>query len=157
MPRAPFQVLVFPYRRRAGGVTEYAIFRRADLAVWQVVSGGGEDDESPADAAAREAFEEAAITPSRPLDPLMSTGAIAVEHFADRRSWDPGLRTIPEYSFGLDVGDQTIELSAEHSTIRWVGFTEAIEYLEWESNRVALRELNERLTAPASRACVQAG
>jgi dihydroneopterin triphosphate diphosphatase len=56
MPRAPFQVLVLPYRRSAAGL-QVAVMHRADHAVWQFVSGGGEVGETEVgetiDAAAR--------------------------------------------------------------------------------------------------------
>ena len=40
MARAPFQILVFPYRRR-GDKFEFALFRRADDGYWQGIAGGG--------------------------------------------------------------------------------------------------------------------
>ncbi len=45
--RAPFQVLVIPFRRTPGG-TQFAVLRRSDTGWWQFVSGGGEDQETPA-------------------------------------------------------------------------------------------------------------
>lgn len=56
MPRAPFQVLVYPYRRLEGGLVNYALFRRSDAGWWQGIAGGGEGRESPEEAARREAF-----------------------------------------------------------------------------------------------------
>lgn len=150
MPRAPFQVLVFPYRRRADGVIEYALFRRVDLGVWQGIAGRGEDQESPALAAAREAFEEAGIDHGRPFCRLASVGAVPVEHFAGRAAWDTALQTIPEYSFGVDVASEPIHLSREHSTVQWLEFGEAYALLEWKSNRTALCELDAYLrTGPS--------
>ena len=61
MARAPFQVLVFPWRRNDDGAFEYAIFKRSDDGNWQGLSGGGEDKEKPIVAARREANEEAGI------------------------------------------------------------------------------------------------
>ena len=63
MARAPLQVLVFPYRFAEGGALQFALFRRSDGAgdVWQAVSGGAEDDETPEAAARREMNEEAGI------------------------------------------------------------------------------------------------
>jgi dATP pyrophosphohydrolase len=61
MGRAAFQVLVFPYRLAADGSLMYALFRRADASYWQGVAGGGEEGESPLEAARREAAEEAGI------------------------------------------------------------------------------------------------
>ena len=61
MARAPFQVLVFPYRYTPEEEIEYAVFFRISPrygGVWQAIAGGGEDDETPLEAAKREAFEE---------------------------------------------------------------------------------------------------
>lgn len=150
MARAPFQVLVLPYRRGAYGIIEYALFRRADLDVWQGIAGGGEDLESPETAAAREAFEEAGIPHRRPLTRLVSVGAIPVEQFSNRATWDPAVRTVPEYSFGVDMTNASFRLSQEHSSVRWVEFHTACSLLEWDSNRAALRELDAQLRKRSS-------
>jgi len=49
MARAPFQVLVYPYRKRNENHREYALLRRADDGTWQGVAGGGEVGEKPID------------------------------------------------------------------------------------------------------------
>jgi dATP pyrophosphohydrolase len=149
MSRAPFQVLVLPYRR-SGARIEYAVFRRADLGVWQGIAGGGENDETPDEAARREAFEEAGISSSSTVQRLASMSAIAVEHFSDRESWDPSLETIPEYSYAVDADRQPLHLSVAHTDVHWVDLEEGLAMLEWESNRTALRELHERLTGGPS-------
>ena len=59
MSRAPFQVLVNPYRKRSNGHFEYALMQRADDGTWQGIAGGGEDGETPFEAAIRETYEEA--------------------------------------------------------------------------------------------------
>ena len=46
MARAPFQVLVLPYRCNPAGDIDYAIFSRSDDSCWQGIAGGGEDIES---------------------------------------------------------------------------------------------------------------
>ena len=61
LSRAPFQVLVLPFRRPAPGEIEFAVLRRADDANWQSVAGGGAVGESVVEAARREAFEEAGV------------------------------------------------------------------------------------------------
>jgi dATP pyrophosphohydrolase len=61
MPRAPFNVLVLPYRLR-GDVFEFAVFHRSTVEMWQFVAGGGEDDESPDQASP-------ANSPRRPVSP----------------------------------------------------------------------------------------
>jgi 8-oxo-dGTP pyrophosphatase MutT (NUDIX family) len=62
MPRAPFQILVVPFRR-VGEQFEFAVLRRQDMDVWQAVAGGGESGESPQQAAVREAREELGLDP----------------------------------------------------------------------------------------------
>ena len=59
MTRAMFQVLAIPYWVEMDGTVEYALLRRSqdDGGYWQWVAGGGEADETPLDAASREAFE----------------------------------------------------------------------------------------------------
>jgi dATP pyrophosphohydrolase len=145
MGRAPFQILVIPFRRNDVGGFEYVIFRRADSGAWQGLAGGGEDDETPAEAAMREAFEEAGITGL--IVPLDSTGSVGVEHFPDRDSWDPALRAIPEHAFGMAVETGALSLSPEHREFVWLSVEEALARLQWESNRDALRELHRRLLA----------
>jgi dATP pyrophosphohydrolase len=61
MARAPFQVLVYPYLKAGAGRFEYALLKRSDAGYWQAIAGGGEDDETPLEAARREAYEEAGI------------------------------------------------------------------------------------------------
>ena len=48
--RAPFQVLAIPYRVSNNSIL-YCIFHRADCNQWQFIAGGGEDEETPLDAA----------------------------------------------------------------------------------------------------------
>ncbi|HDL04546.1 MAG TPA: hypothetical protein ENH25_10500 [candidate division Zixibacteria bacterium] len=59
MARAPFQVLVIPYYKDENGNIVYAVFkRRPDNGdFWQPIAGGGEDDETPLQAACREDFD----------------------------------------------------------------------------------------------------
>jgi dihydroneopterin triphosphate diphosphatase len=156
MARAPFQILGFPYRISATGEPEYAVLRRADLPAWQGIAGGGEGDESAVAAARREAFEEAGIPTTAPLVPLKAIGRIAVEHFHDRGHWDPALDEIPEYSFGIDCqGVTDLHLSSEHTEYAWLTYSDAVNRLEWESNRIALRELHALLLAEADITNVQ--
>lgn len=54
--RALFQILAIPYRR-FNGIPEFCVFHRADFDQWQFIAGGGEDNESPLQAAKREISE----------------------------------------------------------------------------------------------------
>jgi dATP pyrophosphohydrolase len=146
MPRQPLQVLVFPYRFTRNADLLYALFRRSDLGVWQALAGGGEGEETPEQAARREAFEEAGISQSLPVLHLNTVGSVSVEHFRDRAGWDPDVREIPEYGFAVAVTSDQIKLSDEHFEYAWLDFDAALGRLEWDSNRTLLRELHHRLT-----------
>src|SRR5690349_7556190 len=101
MARAPFQVLVFPYRHMDGGDIHYALFRRSDLDYWQGIAGGGEDDETPLETARREAGEEAGIPAEHHYLSLETTNSISVDNFTGHEVWGDSLYVIPEYSFGV--------------------------------------------------------
>lgn len=146
MARAPFQVLVFPYRLFGGELVQYAVFRRLDADVWQGISGGGEDGESPEQAARREAFEEAGISENAPLLRLDSIASIPAIHFADYRFWGNDVYVVAEYSFGVEIGEGEIRLSGEHRDYEWLSYEEAVNRLKWDSNKTALWELHRRLS-----------
>ena len=145
MPRAPFQVLVFPFRPTANGNWEYAIFRRADLGWWQGIAGGGEDDETPLDAARRESSEEAGIPLASRFIALDTTASIKVSWFRDFEQWGDRY-VIPEHAFGIECEpDTALTLSDEHDEVRWLPYDEAEPLLRFDSNRTALWELDLRL------------
>ena len=48
--RAAFQILAIPYRI-IDGTPRYCVFHRADHDQWQFIAGGGEDEETPLEAA----------------------------------------------------------------------------------------------------------
>jgi dATP pyrophosphohydrolase len=150
MARAPFQVVVFPFRR-AGDAIEYAIFRRADDEAWQGIAGGGEEGETPAQAARREAAEEAAIDPTAPLYALESHGTVPRTCIAEaqRRHWPPGLLVLPNHAFAIDCTGIELRLSAEHTEVAWTDQATALRRLRWDSDRTALWELGERLATRA--------
>ncbi len=144
MPRAPFQVLVLPYRK-AAGTFEFAVFRRSDYACWQGIAGGGEDGESPLDAAKREAFEEAGISRIGAFLALQASCTVPVIFFQDDGTWDPALYVIREHSYGADCTGQELVLSDEHKAAEWLPYAEASARFTYDSNRTALWELNQRL------------
>ena len=146
--RAPFQILVIPFRRTAT-VPEYAVVKRSDAGYWQFVAGGGEDDETPLQAAHRETEEEIGITGE--IMRLDSFSTVPKECFAAADTWREEIYVIPEHCFAVNVGTDDISLSDEHTEFQWVSFEEASSLLKWDSNRNALWELNERLKAPNQR------
>ena len=143
MARAPFQILVLPYRRSAG--LEVAVLHRADYDAWQFVSGGGEGDETPISAARREGREEAGIPETLPYLPLDAISMVPACWFSAWTTWPAEIFVVPEHSFAVDLGDQAIALSDEHLQVRWLHFDDAVALLKFDSNRVALWELHERL------------
>lgn len=146
MARAPFQVLVLPFVliRKC---PLFAIFRRSDshAELWQGIAGGGEDDETPLEAAKRESREEANISGECAFFQLESMSMLPVENVAGFL-WGPQTLVIPEWSFGVEVQEQIVRLSHEHREVRWLPFSEAMRLLTWESNRTALWELNHRIS-----------
>ena len=144
MARATFQVVVFPFRRRGESV-EYAVFRRADAGYWQGIAGGGEDDESPLEAAKRETEEEAGIPRTSTFYRLDTVSSVPVYHFAARTEWPKDLYVTTNYSFGVDCANTEIVLSHEHTEVAWLPFAEAHNILKWDNNRTALWELDQRI------------
>ena len=156
MARAPFQVLVFPFRRSQGRL-EYALFFRTDDACWQGIAGGGEDDEMPLAAARREAHEEAGVPATARWIELQTKSSVPVTCFRDSAQWGDELFVITEHCFAVEMPAGDLQLSSEHTTFRWVDYETALDLLKYDSNKTALWELNQRLlglgprSKPASR------
>lgn len=144
--RAPFQILVIPFRWTATG-PEFAVLKRKDADYWQFVAGGGDDRETPAQAAQRETEEEIGITGE--LMRLDSLSTVPKNCFGASDSWGPEVYVIPEHCFAVDVERCPLTLSEEHTELRWVPYERARSLLKWDSNRNALWELNERLKDPS--------
>lgn len=83
MARAPFQVLVYPYRQVNDGEFEYALLKRWDSGYWQGVAGAGEDNESILEAARRETCEETSIREDSFFFQLDTIEPIPVIEFKD--------------------------------------------------------------------------
>lgn len=146
MPRAPFQVLVIPFRRVADRV-EFAVLRRKDMNVWQGVAGGGEAGETPQEATVREIQEELGLDRLVLLYPLQTVASIPARFFEDRSNWPVGTYVVPENSFAADLTEMEIKISDEHTDVLWLDYAAASKALRFDSNRTALDELHERLLA----------
>ncbi len=140
--RAPYQVLVIPFRLRIAE-PEFAVLKRSDAAYWQFVAGGGEKGETILEAAQREVREEIGITGR--FVQLDSHATVPRDCFVEAHRWRSDVYVIPEYSFAVDAGDAEIILSNEHTAVQWVSYPHARALLRWDSNRTALWEVHERL------------
>ena len=147
MGRAPFQVLVILFHKRDNAI-KYCIFeRKQPHSQIQFVAGGGEDEETPVEAAARELREETGVAGACLLS-LKSLCYIPTHIFSveQRKVWGEEVYVIPEYSFAAEVETaDCIELSDEHAGFSWVTYEEAQGALKWDSNKTALYELNSIL------------
>lgn len=144
MTRAPFQILVLPYRKNPDGEFEFALFKRADTGFWQGIAGGGEDDETPLQAARRETREETGIDSDRFIR-LDTTDSVPVSEFRDSQFWGEDIYVIPQHFFGLEVKSKAITLSKEHADFGWLTYEESRKRLHFDGNRTALWELHQRL------------
>ncbi len=119
--------------------------RRSDYLCWQGIAGGGEDAETPLEAAQREALEEAGLAAASHFTSLQSSCTVPVTFFQDNGTWDTALYVIPQYAFGADCTGQPLTLSDEHDAVEWLPYAEASARFTYDSNRTALWELNQRL------------
>jgi dATP pyrophosphohydrolase len=142
--RAPFQVIVLPYICTDNDV-KVLICRRSDNGIWQLVSGGGEGDETPLLAAKRELSEEAALY-SEQWQQLDSMCMLPKMHFQGHENWSGNRYVIPEYALAAEVRTEP-KLSNEHLEYRWCSINQASDYLEYDSNKIAVWELGQRLIA----------
>lgn len=142
--RAPIQVLVIPYKIE-NDIPLFCVFRRSDAGWWQFIAGGGEDDETPLEAAQRETFEEAGINADR-LYKLTSIFYVPANCILERhrKNWPVDTYVLPEYCFAFQT-DNEIKISQEHTEYKWLPYDEASKQLHWETDRTALFELNCRI------------
>ncbi|MEA5038499.1 MAG: NUDIX domain-containing protein [Clostridiaceae bacterium] len=146
MARQPKQVHIFLFRQK-GNEYEYAIFQRADMPFcWQGICGGLEDSETIEEGARRETFEEAGIKEILPLYQLESISYLPDNIFSDttRLIWGRGVVVVPMYFFAMPFDGQ-INLSDEHTDIKWLSYEEAYNFIYYKDQQIALYELNEKL------------
>ena len=136
---------LLPYRKHPA--LEFCVLRRADNDQWQFVAGGGEDAETPLEAAAREISEETGIQANR-ITELVSMAYVPADVISEyhRKHWSPNTFVLPEYHFAFECGSG-ITLSGEHLGCEWLSYHDAMSRLTWDSNKTALYELNCRLSA----------
>ncbi len=143
--RAPLQILAVPYKI-VDGKPLYCLMRRSDSNYWQFIAGGGEDDETPLEAARREIFEEGGVMAENIIQ-LTSMCYVQVDIFRKRHlyNWPKDMYVVPEYAFGFECNGDIV-LSHEHTECQWLAYDEARSKCKWDSNRTALYELHCILT-----------
>ena len=140
------QILAIPYTI-VQGEPYYCLFKRSDSDYWQFIAGGGEDNETPEEAAKREIFEESGVKADG-LIRLTSMCYVQADVFRNRYlyNWPKNTFVVPEYAFAFECNDN-ISISREHKEYDWMPYEDAREKCKWDSNRTALYELNCILTS----------
>jgi dihydroneopterin triphosphate diphosphatase len=140
------QVLVIPYKL-VEGKPQYCIFKRSTALYWQFIAGGGEDNETSLEAAKREALEEANLDKSLTYYQLTSTFYVPADCIFEkhRQYWSADTFVLPEYCFAVRVDNEPIKLSEEHIEYSWTTYEKAKEMLYWQTNKIALFELHNRI------------
>ena len=142
--REPYQILSIPYRI-IDGTPLFCIFHRSDSSYWQFIAGGGENGETPIEAAKRETIEEMGVEPEN-IKQLTCIAYVPAEVVAEsrRQHWNKNTYVIPEYSFAFEC-DSDPTLSLEHIEYKWLTYDEARKLLKWDSNKVAMYEIKTLL------------
>ncbi|MFQ6084126.1 MAG: NUDIX pyrophosphatase [Candidatus Aminicenantia bacterium] len=141
--RAPYQILALPFVKE-GEKYYYAIFKRKDLNVWQGIAGGGREGEKPIETAKREAYEEASIDRGSRYIRLASISTTPAVKVCGLK-WGKEIIMIPEFAFGVELPSRRLKIGNEHTQYLWLSCKDAINKLEWDSNKAALWELDHRL------------
>ena len=147
--RAPLQVLVYLFRLSVDLDLEVALFQRVHGGYWQGIAGGGNEGETPEEAARRETLEEAGFMPTGPWIALGRVLSVPVNAIRPdlRKHWPGWLTTIPCYPFAVETAGHVIRLSAEHAEFRWARLDEARELVHWDNDRAALAALDPAVRA----------
>ena len=140
--RAPFQVIVLPYTIQNGELM-VLIGKRADNDYWQTISGGGENDETPIEAAKRELVEETSLE-GKDWFQLDSMCMLPKKYYLGHESWGKEIFVIPEYAF-IAKCSKNETISDEHSELKWCSVSETESLLKYDSNKIALWETCQRL------------
>lgn len=99
---------------------------------WQPVTGGVNKNEPLSEAVTRELREETSIT-----DYLKIYDDI---YYFEFQSEEYGI--LKEYVFGVKIVPETvIQISAEHTAMKWCTLEEALDLLKYDSNKIAFQKL----------------
>jgi 8-oxo-dGTP pyrophosphatase MutT (NUDIX family) len=135
--RGPDEVVVVVRRG-----SRYLVLRRVPerLGYWNLVAGGVERGEAPADAAHRELVEETGLDAEVDQLPVALSYSLLDDPPEVRARYAPGIETITVHPFVV-VASHGWEpnLDDEHDEYRWCDEEEAVSLLAYEAPRDALR------------------
>ena len=100
--------------------------------------------EKPIETAKREAHEEGMVSKELDYIRLSSMATIPVISICGFK-WGEKIAVIPEFAFGVELSSREMKISKEHTEYQWFNFKDAIDKLEYDSNKTALWEMNYRL------------
>lgn len=135
MRKAQVQGIVF---KRESDKFFYLVLKRNPEkgGYWQPITGGINEDEAPRDAISREVSEELNIEAPKKIVDIDYSFSFTLASG----------KSLTEYVFGIEITpDQEFNLSKEHTESKWLLYQQASEILEWDTNKKALRHLNEYL------------
>ena len=135
--RGPDEVVVVVRRG-----SRYLVLRRVPerLGYWNLVAGGVEPGETPADAAHRELLEETGLDAEVDRLPIALSYSLLDDPPEVRARYAPGIETITVHPFVV-VASPGWEpnLDDEHDAYRWCDEAEGVSLLAYETPRDALR------------------
>ena len=137
---------VYLFRRR-GRTVEFLILKRSKgvrlPGVWQPVTGKLDRGETALKAARREVREETGLTPRRWW--VLESMTVFFDPEADR------VRALPLFAAEIRAGDR-VRLSKEHHAHRFATAATAARQFLWQSQRRALRAVQDEVLAGGARA-----
>ena len=144
--RIPIQVLVYPVRKTRNE-WEYLMLKRiiSRGGVWQGVTGAPENNETIAEGAKRELYEETGYRSFNLIKTDVSYTIPMQDKWKDIYPEDTS--EIPEYLFIAKIdepGPPQID-PIEHDRWKWCEYEEAVNLLSWENNKNALEIVHKFL------------
>lgn len=135
--RTNVQVLIFAKNPKV----KFLILKRTPerSGYWQPVCGGVEQGEKLEDTVKREVFEETGIRNIKSIIDLNYT-------FKYCEPKNGKQMMMQDYCFAVEIEEVVdIRISDEHERYVWCTYEEAMNYLKWEHNIIALKKLVNKL------------